>query len=202
MVGHSLYKAHAFLSSGGAVRAHARRRERRSTTSWPVRLGALGAAGALTWGLGTLFGIGDFHQPQGALFGVIFSLGLTSLLWNLWATEPAGPGLVGRGLLLAGGTAAGYFAAHGAFGTILAASFPRYAPVRSPGEFGIMAFVTLLFTALLVLQWQWPVWASTKAGRALYVHASHGFYLGTFANRLTLASMRPRATGNASGLPA
>jgi NAD(P)H-quinone oxidoreductase subunit 5 len=53
-----------------------------------------------------------------------------------------------------------------------------------------MALVVLLFMAVLIFQSQLPSWSATRFGRALYVHASQGFYLGTLANRFTQALSR------------
>jgi NAD(P)H-quinone oxidoreductase subunit 5 len=50
-----------------------------------------------------------------------------------------------------------------------------------------MLLVVLLFLGVLVLQSQLPAWSGTRLGRAFYVHASHGFYLGAFANRFVNA---------------
>jgi NAD(P)H-quinone oxidoreductase subunit 5 len=50
-----------------------------------------------------------------------------------------------------------------------------------------MVLVGVFFMAVLVLQSQLPAWSATRLGRAFYVHASQGFYLGTIANRITSA---------------
>ena len=85
------------------------------------------------------------------------------------------------------GAATAYFALHAVFEKLLASSVAQYAPMRSPLEYGVMALVILLFMAVLILQSQLPSWSATRLGRAFYVHASQGFYLGQLANRLTLA---------------
>jgi hypothetical protein len=45
-----------------------------------------------------------------------------------------------------------------------------------------MALIVLLFMAVLILQSQLPSWSASRLGRAFYVHAAQGFYLGTLAN--------------------
>ncbi|WP_082408659.1 hypothetical protein [Verrucomicrobium spinosum] len=120
------------------------------------------------------------------LLGAVFMMGLAHLLWNLWASSHRSS-LVDWGLLVGGGVAIAYFALHAAFEKLLASSVASYTPLRSPLEFGVMAMVVLLFMAVLVLQSQLPCWSATRLGRVFYVHASQAFYLGQFANRLTLA---------------
>ncbi len=188
IVAHSLYKAHAFLSSGSIVSM--------SQSAWTpserpgahplILVGALGAAVALTWMIGGLFGVSAASGPGVLLLGAVFMMALTYLLWNLWASSHRAS-LVGWGLLVGTGAATAYFGLHAAFEIMLAPSLPQYAPLRSPLEYAVMALVVLLFMAVLVFQSQLPSWSATRLGRALYVHASHGFYLGTIANRVTLA---------------
>lgn len=194
IVAHSLYKAHAFLSSGSIVRL--------SQSAWVpserpaahplVLAGVLGASLVLTWGVGALFGINATSGADVMLLGAVFMMALAYLLWNLWASSHRAS-LIGWGLLVGGGAAAAYFTLHAVFERLLASALPRYAPARSLFEYSVMALVVLLFLAVLILQSQLPAWSLTRLGRRLYVHASQGFYLGAIANRITLALMRKPA---------
>lgn len=188
IVAHSLYKAHAFLSSGSIVsmtRASWVPSER--PAAHPLILaGTLGASVALTWFIGTLFGLGITSGAGVLLLGAVFMMALAHLLWNLWASSHRSS-LIGWGLLVGAGASIAYFALHSAFEELLGSSMAEYAPERSPLEYGVMALVVLLFMAVLILQSQLPSWSTTRLGRAFYVHASQGFYLGAIANRLTLA---------------
>jgi hypothetical protein len=57
-----------------------------------------------------------------------------------------------------------------------------------------MLLVVLLFLGVLVFQSQLPAWSATRLGQALYVHASHGFYVSTFAQRfLSIFSIKATA---------
>ncbi len=194
IVAHSLYKAHAFLSSGSIVsmsRAAWTPSER--PAAHPLILaGTLSAAVMLTWSIGALFGL---HPQSGAgvlLLGAVFMMALAYLLWNLWASSHRAS-LIGWGLLSGAAAATAYFTLHAAFEKLLSASLVTYAPVRQPLEYGVMALVILLFMAVLILQSHLPGWSATRLGRACYVHASQGFYLGTLANRLTMA-LSPKVT--------
>ncbi len=188
LVAHSLYKAHAFLSSGSIVAI--------SKSSWTpatrpgshplILAGTLASAVGLTFGIGALFGV---HPAEGAgvlLLGSIFTMALAYLLWNLWSSSHRSS-LILPGFLIAAVTATAYFALHLAFGKLLTGSLPTYDPHRSSAEYLVMALVGLAFMAVLILQSQLPAWSATRLGRAFYVHASHGFYLGTIFNRLTTA---------------
>ncbi len=196
LVAHSLYKAHAFLSSGSIVSM--------SRSSWvpserpaahPLILaGTLGTAVGLTGIIGALFGVGLKSGGGVLLLGAVFMMALAYLLWNLWASSHRAS-LIGWGLLGGTGAATAYFALHAIFEKWLASSLVAYNPVRSPLEYGVMALVILLFMAVLILQAQLPGWSATRLGRLFYVHASQGFYLGTLANRLTMAVYPKTAAG-------
>jgi NAD(P)H-quinone oxidoreductase subunit 5 len=190
IVAHSLYKAHAFLSSGSIVSMtrSAWVPSERPAAHPVILIGTLAAAVALTWGIGSLFGLGATSGAGTLLLGSVFMMALAYLLWNLWASSHRAS-LIGWGLLLGAGAATAYFALHAAFEKLLAPSLPSYAPARSPLEYGVMALIILLFMAVLVVQSQLPTWSVTRLGRKLYVHASQGFYLGAIANRVTLALM-------------
>lgn len=187
IVAHSLYKAHAFLSSGSIIsmmRAAWVPSERPS--AHPLILaGTLGSAVTLTWGIGAMFGLSIASDAVVLLLTSVYMMALAYLLWNLWASSHRSS-LVGWGLLVGAGATTAYFTVHAVFEKLLATSVAPYAPLRSPLEYGVMALVILLFMAVLILQSQLPVWSATRIGRAFYVHASQAFYLGQIANRLTL----------------
>jgi len=188
LVAHSLYKAHAFLSSGSIVdlSKSAWTPSERPGSHPAILAGTLAVAVALTLVIGTLFGV---HLTGGAgvlLLGAIFIMALAYLLWNLWSSSHRSS-LILWGVLIASATATAYFALHLLFEKLLAGALPEYDPHRTPAEYLVMALVGLAFMAVLILQSQLPAWSATRLGRAFYVHASHGFYLGTIFNRLTVA---------------
>ncbi|MEO8352553.1 MAG: proton-conducting transporter membrane subunit, partial [Chthoniobacteraceae bacterium] len=104
IVAHSLYKAHAFLSSGNIVsmtRAAWVPSERPAAHPL-ILVGTLGSALALTWGIGTLFGLSPASGAGVLLLGAVFMMALAYLLWNLWASSHRSS-LVGWGLLIGAG---------------------------------------------------------------------------------------------------
>jgi NAD(P)H-quinone oxidoreductase subunit 5 len=188
LVAHSLYKAHAFLSSGGIVQM--------SKSAWtpserpsahPLILGAtLATAVTVTWIAGAPFQVFRDGGPGLWLLGLVFAMGAAYFLWNLWAS-PRRAELIAPGIGIAAGVAACHFVSHLVFERALAGAIPRYAPVRAGWEYGVMLAVALLFVTVLALQAQFPAWSASRLGRRIYVHASHGFYLGALANRLVRA---------------
>ncbi|RFC44176.1 MAG: NAD(P)H-quinone oxidoreductase subunit 5 [Verrucomicrobia bacterium] len=186
LVAHSLYKAHAFLSSGGvvALKKSAWTPKERAVAHPGILLGTLTAAVLMTVGMGLLFGIRVESDPGVLLLGAVFLMALAHLFWSLWSANREFILLV-YGLLAGAGAAALYFGLHAVFEFLLAGVFPAHAPERSPLEIGVLVGVAALFLAVTVLQAQLPGWSGSRRMRVLYVHLANGAYLGTWANRLT-----------------
>jgi NAD(P)H-quinone oxidoreductase subunit 5 len=186
IVAHSLYKAHAFLSSGSVVNI--------AKSAWTpvgrpaahplVVLGSLAVSITLGFGIAAALGVTLQSDPGHTLLIAVFIMAMAHLLWTLWSSSMR-QRLILRGLGIAAAATAACFALHAAFEHLLAASLPAYAPLRSGVEHGVMFIIALLFLAVLVFQSQLPSWAARPAFAKLYVHASNGFYLGTLFNRIT-----------------
>jgi NAD(P)H-quinone oxidoreductase subunit 5 len=188
LVAHSLYKAYAFLSSGSivSISKSAWSPSGRPTSQPFVLLGTLIASVGLTLAIGSLFGNHASGDAGLLLLGSIFIMALAYLLWNLWSSSHRSS-LILWGLVIISATAAAYFSLHTLFDLLLAEVAAVHQPDRSPAEYVVMSLVGLAFMAVLVMQSQLPNWSGSRLGRKLYVHASHGFYLSTIFNRLTLA---------------
>jgi NAD(P)H-quinone oxidoreductase subunit 5 len=183
LVAHSLYKAHAFLASGGVV-AKARSEFAPRTAARPLALiGALGAAAVLAAAAGSVFGFGVTGSAP-LLLGSIFLMALAQLVAAL-AAGPWRPSLAFWGLLAAGGTATAGLGLHRLFSHWLADCLPAYAPQHGLAAHALMAGAGLLFLGLLLLQAQAASGSAPAWLTRLYVHASNGFYLGTLLERLT-----------------
>ncbi|MBB5037354.1 proton-conducting transporter transmembrane domain-containing protein [Prosthecobacter dejongeii] len=185
LVAHSLYKAHAFLSSGsvvGMVKSAWTPVGRPAAHPWVI-LGALVAAGVIGIGVALSPGLKVEMAPGRMLLVAVFIMALAHLLWTLWSSSLRG-GLVVRGLLLALATTVACFAIHGVFEQWLHETIPAYMPPRGSLEYGMMALLALFFFAVLFLQTQLPTWGTHPTMARLYVHASNGFYLGAIFNRL------------------
>jgi NAD(P)H-quinone oxidoreductase subunit 5 len=195
IVAHSLYKAHAFLSSGSvvALKKAAWHPTERPAAHPGILVATLVAAIGLTVGIGALFGLRPESDPGVLLLGSVFLMALAYLFWSLWATTHE-PALIVQGLLAGAGAAVTYFGLHAVFERLLAGDIPHYAPERSPVEAAVMIGIAVLFLAVTVLQAQLPSWSASRRMRSLYVHISNGTYLGTWANQLTARIFKNAST--------
>ena len=193
IVAHSVYKAHAFLSSGSVIAAA------RSAGSPPERryrglLGALATfvvAGVLVFLLSLLAGGTPWENSGRFGLGLILAVALAQLLWHWWSTAT---GLLGfmTGLVVAAGVGLLSVALHEGTLHLLGNSV---APAPSFTMAWPIALLTALSFLLLALRaFLPPNWASTAAGRSLFVHAYNGFYVNTAANRLIASIFPPKKT--------
>ena len=180
LVAHSLYKAHAFLSAGGAVEQN---RLQQMTPSAPAQsLGAWmigGVAGAvLVSGAAWLWGLRPGLEPQLWAMAGIVSLALAPLLAG--RVLPAN-GIARWGALLAAfAVAVTYFGLHVAFGRWLGAQ-PSDA-ARSPI---LIYWVLGCFCLLFVVQGTVRTRPHGALARALYPTLFSGLYLDELFTRLT-----------------
>jgi NAD(P)H-quinone oxidoreductase subunit 5 len=191
IVAHSLYKAHAFLSSNSIVEI--------ARTSWvPVSASAarplrtvLSLAGALGifLAVGWLFGVQIETKPAIVVLGGIFILGLTHLLAQSAEGKP-NTYVIGRTVLAATGVAALYFALTGGAQKVLASTLPA-APQPDAMTVAIMLAVLVMFAVMSLLQLLAPMKSRSPGWRRAYVHFRNGFYVNAVFNRLVGAmSMR------------
>ncbi len=174
LVAHSLYKAHAFLSSGSAV-SHARRRPRGRLSGRSVVLAAgyaLAAFAVVGWSLGV-----GFDKPGLLVLGAALVLSLTHLML---AAKDRKSWL--RAALSVPALALAYFAIQlGAAEVLNDAVAPG--PLTAPALVWTVA-VAAGFVLLSLAQWV----ANPLGGalpRALYVHARNGFYVNAVFDRWT-----------------
>ncbi|MGB5809681.1 MAG: NADH-quinone oxidoreductase subunit L [Polyangiales bacterium] len=185
IVAHSLYKAHAFLSSGSVVEL--------SLASWvarphgkphPLRLVvALMGAVALTWGVSLAFGASLTRAPGIFALGAIVVMGVTHLVANAIDERPS-PFVILRGVGLAFAVAIAYFALQLGAEQLLAGAVPEKQALRGPLDLAIVAVVVLLFGAVTVLQNTMPYRMAEPRWQAIYVHVFNGLYVNTITNRL------------------
>jgi NAD(P)H-quinone oxidoreductase subunit 5 len=186
LVAHSLYKAHAFLTSGSVVNL--------TKSAWTlvgrpaahplVVLGSLAVAMVCGISIASVFGVRLQTNPGQVLLVAIFIMAMAHLLWTLWSSSMRHR-LILRGLGITAAASVACFSLHSVFEYLLVSALPAYAPARSGVEYAVMILVALLFLGVLVFQSQLPAWASRPAFARIYVHASNGFYLGTLLSRLT-----------------
>jgi len=180
---HSLYKAHAFLSAGEAVKniAAIRRPGPVAVPSARNVLQAFGVAIAIYALVGLALGF-DGKSVQAIALGVILIFGVAYLLAQ--GLADAAPGaLTRRTMLYAGITSVSYFALQMAAKYVTAGTLP---PVPHPGplEWALIVLALFSFGIVAIAQATFPLWAGHPAAAGIRVHLSNGLYANAIFDRL------------------
>ena len=187
VVAHSLYKAHAFLSSGSVIDL--------LRASWspspagkphPARfLIALVLVLGVAFAVAAAFGSTFIEKPGVFALGAVLMMSLTLLIANA-IDERFNFAVVARTIGAAIGVGVLYFALQSGAETLLAGSLYATPPSGSFDRVVSIA-VIVAFAGVTLLQSQLGAVTRTPWGQAVYVHLSHGLYVNTIANRLALA---------------
>ena len=187
LVAHSLYKAHAFLSSGGAVEQVASIR-RPGPVAVPgaraVRrafLAALAIYAAVALLFGTVLGFAD-KSPQAIALGAILVLGVAYLVAQGLA-DTAPRALTRRTALASLAATMSYFALQTGAEWMTAGTLP-HTPAPGPLEWALIVLAIASFGVVAVAQATFPLWAGHPAAAGLRVHLSNGLYVNAVADRL------------------
>ncbi|MEO1089643.1 MAG: NADH-quinone oxidoreductase subunit L [Pseudomonadota bacterium] len=194
IVAHSLYKAHAFLSSGSVVDlARASWVPNVAGGSRRVRL-LVSLVGALVVFLtvGALMGMSLADKPAIVALGAILVLGLTHLLAQA-LDGPANGYVIGRTVLAATLVAVAYFGLQIGAETVLAGAVPL-AGWPDPWTIVLMILAVAAFAALTVMQVLAPYRADDPGWQRRYALIVDGFYANAYFNRLVDALGRSAAT--------
>ncbi|WP_208348216.1 proton-conducting transporter membrane subunit [Pseudaestuariivita rosea] len=183
IVAHSLYKAHAFLSSGTAVDVVAATRR-----PGPVAIPNAAAVGraflvalAIYAIIGTIFGLTG-KSVQAIALGAILIFGVAYLLaQGLADAAPRALTKLTAGYALAATT--GYFALQSLSEWMMASTLPA-TPAPGPLEWALMIIALLSFGGVAVAQAMLPLWAHHPVARGLRVHITNGFYINAMFDRL------------------
>ncbi len=183
IVAHSLYKAHSFLASGGAVeRIAASRRPGAVAIPDAKAVGrAFVAALAIYGGIGWAF---DFYDksPQAIALGAILIFGVAYLLAQGLA-DAAPRALTRRMAIYSLAASIGYFALHGVAVRLTAGTLP-VTPAPGPLEWALIVLAVLSFGLVAVAQTMFPLWAYHPAAAGLRVHLANGLYANALFDRL------------------
>lgn len=184
ILAHSLYKAHAFLSSGGAVEAIAA-----AARPGPVAVPSLGAVGrsfiaalAIYGVIGFAFG---FHHKsaQAIALGAILIFGI-AYLFAQGLADAAPRALTRRVVGYAIAATLAYFSLHGAAIAFTSDALP---PTPPPDALGwvLMSLALLSFGGVAFAQATFPLWSNHPAVAGLRVHLANGLYANALFDRLS-----------------
>jgi len=185
IVAHSLYKAHAFLSSGGAVRAVNAIRK-----PGPVAVPNL-AAVARSFGLAlVLYGVvaaaftllvGE-KSPQALALGAMLIFGVSYLIAQ--GLADAAPGALTRRTVAASlATALAYFGFQVLAQAVWGPALPS-APEAGALEWALIVVAILSFGLVAFAQALFPLWAHHPSTAGLRVHLANGLYLNALLDRM------------------
>jgi NAD(P)H-quinone oxidoreductase subunit 5 len=187
ILAHSLYKAHAFLSSGSIIDI--------ARASWtpspggkphPARLAiSIVAVMAVTVAIGSLFGATITAKPGAFALGAVVALALILLLANGIDERPNGY-VVLRTVGLAIAVAVVYFSLQYAAELLLVGSVPPTQASRGPLDLALVVAIVVSFAIVTGFQILLPGQLKQPRWQALYAHLSNGLYVNTLANRWVL----------------
>ncbi|MEM7543973.1 MAG: proton-conducting transporter membrane subunit [Pseudomonadota bacterium] len=184
IVAHSLYKAHAFLSSGGAVTAVAaiRRPGPVAVPSFGTVLKSFGLALVLYAIIAALFTVILGPKTAQALaLGAILIFGVAYLVAQGLA-DMAPAELTRRTVLASLGAAIAYFSFQALAETIWGQGLPA-APDPGPLEWALIVLAVVSFGLVALAQSLFPLWAHHPATAGLRVHLANGLYLNALLDR-------------------
>jgi NAD(P)H-quinone oxidoreductase subunit 5 len=164
LVAHSMYKAYAFLSTGGAVKEPSFASRQSVATSVPGFIAALAAAVAMVFGAASALGR-DATDSLG--IHLMLAIALAQLLRNFST-----------------GTVAASIAACAAYFGLESIAAKVVTPAHSEAQW-VGVLYAVVFAGLSVVQAAGAQLARTPLAQQIYVMARNGFYINTVANRLT-----------------
>lgn len=179
IVAHSLYKAHAFLSSGSILEAApvaGNRETNRASLHRHLQLPiAIAAALSVATISAQIFDSSKAASAGGTALALILAIALTSIMWN--ALRVARVPVVATGFLVMLAVALSYRILVGGFEILLAGGVVPLAVSPSTGDVGIAVLVGVSFGCLFLLQLLIANGSSFALLESLYVHSHNGFYL-------------------------
>lgn len=194
ILAHSLYKAHAFLSSGSVIDL--------ARASWtpspggqphPARFAlALAASISVAFLVGGMFHAGVLDNPGAATLAAILLMSLAHLVANA-LDEKTKTFVLVRAVAMSAVAAVAFFTLHALVEQLFAKSLPGATGLQGPEDLAIALVVIVSFGAVALFQSVMARHATSPFWQAVYVHLSQGLYLNTLANRAMLRIWPRRA---------
>lgn len=188
IVGHGLYKAWSFLRTGSLPEPGPR-----ASPVPPARALSLAAVGTLAalpamYLASVVTGFDPTHAPGELALSAVVALSIGQAWVGLLGQPGAGAAGTVRRLAatigLTASAAVGALALYRGAAVFLAPVLGSPATPAGRLSWVLAALPVLGISGLVVLHALLPAMARSVPGRALYVHALHGFYLGAMADRL------------------
>jgi NADH:ubiquinone oxidoreductase subunit 5 (subunit L)/multisubunit Na+/H+ antiporter MnhA subunit len=184
IVAHSLYKAHAFLASGEAVRAvlEARKPGPIAVPGFAAVAKSFGLAllvfAAVAWSFDLVIGP---KSAQALALGAILIFGVAYLVAQGLA-DSAPKALTLRALQASFAAAIAYFGFQSLAELLWGPSLPG-APLLGPLEWALITLSVASFGLVAFAQALFPLWAHHPATAGLRVHIANGLYLNALLDR-------------------
>jgi NAD(P)H-quinone oxidoreductase subunit 5 len=201
IIAHSLYKAHAFLSSGETVkRAQPQTAPAKTLTlakafvaSSLIVLTALLTVTVVGYAIGSTM----LTNSGSSTLSYIFALGLTILVSTGLQSRMGFIGLASLIVVRIAGVMAVFYAVQFVAESLFANHLARYSQELSLVDLLLRAGVIFAFSAVTILQGVLPHTRGSQFWFQFYVHLSNGFYINTIANKFAIRfwpSPAPRST--------
>ncbi|MFW5954710.1 MAG: proton-conducting transporter membrane subunit [Guyparkeria sp.] len=183
LVGHSLYKAHAFLAAGSIPdqlrQPKPAMRRRVGFGTWAV---TIAASLALTAALAAVLGLSVSHEPALIALVAIVALAVAQLVLKAIMVAPGAAGIA-RAAGLAAIMAAVYFALHEAFVTLFGPTVAAIPDALTPAYGLMLALTTISFLFLAWLQGPGREHFHGSGRKGLFVHLYNGLYVDLLVER-------------------
>jgi NAD(P)H-quinone oxidoreductase subunit 5 len=184
LITHSLYKAHAFLSSGSIVdQLRAPAAPAKGKPGLGTWLATVAAGAVIAFGMGAVWGVTPANEPALIAIGVILTVASAQLLLAGGAGR-SGTGLLARVAGLALVVSAAYFALHKVFAAVFSETLRPIPETASPGQYLLLALVAVVFLGLSLFQAVLIHAGNRPWLRRLYVHLYNGLYTDQPVERL------------------